>query len=180
MKRGCFVAAAAVVILALGVVVYAYVTWQSRFNPYWHAKRAYDWADQALGDPDPAARREATAAVLEVFRAMKPGESRIQLTMRFCGHVRLPKEVLPFLLEALHAKEMPPGSYPALALSRVEPAAAIPALAAVIRDDEDAHARAGAVSALSQMDSATVGVEDPLRLALGDKDEEIRKRAAHR
>jgi HEAT repeat protein len=103
--------------------------------------------------------------------------------LRFCyarqndsGEYELPKQVLPFLLEALHAHEIPPDSYPCIALSQVEPDAAVPAILEVLSTDDDPHARKGARMALTLMGGAKA--VPALRRALNDENEETRKLAA--
>jgi HEAT repeat protein len=177
MKKKLFIGA----ILLLGVaatVGYFWLARESRYNPRHNGKRVYDWKDQAIFDPDPAARREATENLIQAFRQMERGEPRVQLVLKCSGERELPKEMLPFLLEALHAHEIQdPCSYQAMTLSRVEDAAALPALIEVIRLDDDAHARAGAVAALGMMGAKARAVEAEVRAALADPDHRVRKEA---
>lgn len=184
MKRnGCVVAIVSVVLLLSGGAAAIYFSLQGWFNPYYGNRRVYAWAKTAIWDPDPAARREAAQALVEAFKGMSRGEPRTQLTLRFCnlrpndrGEYRLPKEILPFLLETLHAKEMPPGGYASIALSQVEPETVVPALIEVVLTDADPHARAGAVEALSCMGAKVA--ELALRQAQGDVNPEVRWRAS--
>ena len=101
------------ILLLLGGVASVYFSLQSWYNPYYCGKRVYDWAETAIWAPDPVARREATQALVEAFQGMNVGEPRTQLVLRFCyvrknerGEYDLPKEVVPFLLEALHARDV--------------------------------------------------------------------------
>jgi hypothetical protein len=105
----------------------------------------------AIQDHDPVKRREATETLAEAVKEMTPGEARIQLMIRFCGSSQLPKEDLPFLLEALHAEEIRPGSYISMAVSSVEPDVAIPALIDLILHGNCEHACECAARALSEM-----------------------------
>ncbi len=146
-KKGCLIAAAAVSVLVMAA---GYFSYQGIYNPYYQGKRVYAWADQALDSPDPAVREAAAQTLTGALHEMH-GERCLQLVMRFCGRSDVAKETIPFLVEALHAEEMPPGSYPAIALSRVEGEAAVPALVGVIDNDNDEHARLGAVAALDMM-----------------------------
>jgi HEAT repeat protein len=146
-KKGCLIGCIAV---PVALVVAGYLLYQGIYNPYYKGKRVYAWADQALDSPEPAARDAAARTLMGALQEIH-GEPRIQLIMRFCGRSDVPKEAIPFLVEALHADEMPSGSYPAIALSRVEGEAAVPALIDVITNDEDGHAQLGAVWALDMM-----------------------------
>jgi hypothetical protein len=158
MKKGCIIALTSFLLVLIGGVATVYLTFQSLYNPYYNGKRVYAWAKQAVNDPDPAERRVATQALVEAFKGMQKGEPRIQLVMGFCsgryieqGGPELPEEVVPFLIEALHAEEMPPGSYQSMALSEVRGTAAVAALVEVVLHDDDPHARAGALSALQMI-----------------------------
>jgi hypothetical protein len=164
--RGCIIASVVISLtLICGFVAICLVV-QNWYNPSCYGRRVNDWADIAMGDSDPANREAATKVLVEAFQNMR-GEPRITLTQRFCGSAPrvddrgepvLPKELLPFLLETLHAKEMHPDSYPAWAISRVEPDAAIPALVDVVLHDEDEDAYKGALSALGKMGRKAVPV----------------------
>ncbi len=162
-------------LLSGGVALYFYI--QSVGNPYHQGRRVREWARIAIQDPDPAARREATSALCEAFKTMRRGEPRVQLTSLFCGPSVLPREVLPFLLEALHAREMWSMSYPCLALAHVESEAAVPALVNVVLHDVDAHAREGAMMALANSKGKKAGA-DAFRQAVGDGSPDVRLRAA--
>jgi HEAT repeat protein len=152
--KGCAIAIVGVLV-ALNVVAaaifIAYRSYQNTVNPVFRGRGVQDWADIAIEDRDPIKRREAAETLAEAFKEMGPGGPRISLTMRFCGHTQLPKEVLPFLLQALHAEEMPPAGYASMAVSRVEPDAAIPALIELILHDDSEHACESAAHALSEM-----------------------------
>jgi HEAT repeat protein len=128
--------------------------------------------------PDTAARETAARTLMGALQEMQ-GEPRIQLVMRFCGRDGVPKEAIPFLVEALHAEEMPSGSYPAMALSRVEGEAAVPALIDVITNDDDEHAQAGAVSALDMMlmERSSEAAEAALKHAATTGSEAVQKQA---
>jgi HEAT repeat protein len=149
MNRGCLIAAVAVALLcgvAGGISLYMW----GYYNPVYHGKRLYDWADQARRAPDPAARREAVAVLRETLPDLR-GEPRTQLLMHFAGPPPpLPPEMLPFLLDDLEADEHP-DSYICLALSKVPAADTVPALIAVVRDSKNPLAREGAICALGKM-----------------------------
>lgn len=170
-------------VLIGGVVLGIYFIRRSVYDPYHHGKRLYAWAEQAIRSPAPAARRQATEALVAAFKDMQRGEPRIQLVMRFCGAGKLPKEVLPFLVEALHAPEVQAigrRSYHAMALSRVEDNAAIPTLVEVILHDEDQLAREGALAALCMTASHGKDAKDALpglREATRDENKDVRRRA---
>jgi hypothetical protein len=149
----------------------------SLFNPSYHGKRVYGWAEQAIHDPDPDARARATQELVAAFKELREGEPRTQLVMLFCGRSELPKEVTPFLVEALHDNVLPPNSYPALALSSVEGTEAAPALVEVILHDDDPHARAGALEALRMTAERGKPVEPELRRVANEGDGEARRRA---
>ena len=174
-KRGCLLTIAVVCLLLTGAAAYFYFTYQNLYNPKFNGKRVYAWTEQAIHDPNPSARTEAAEALVLAFRQMSVG--RIQLVMQFCSEGELPKEVTPFLVEALHAHEMPPNSYPAIALFRVEGTAAVPALVEVVLNDEDPHARAGAVAALRMMGPRAKDAEPDLRRAAREGEGEARRRA---
>jgi hypothetical protein len=186
MKKGCAIAFLVVAVVILGAATTIYFAYQSWANPYYHGKRVYSWADQAMYDPDSAARREATQALIEAFNTMQQGEARIQLTMRFCyarkndqGNYDLPKEVIPFLVETLHAQEMPAcPTYPAIALSQVEGDAAVTPLIDVILHDKDTHAQASATYVLGLMGPRAKEAQGALQHALESEDEEVRSGAA--
>jgi HEAT repeat protein len=94
------------------------------------------------------------------------------------GEPELPKEILPFLIVALHAKEIQStSSYQAMALSVVEGKAAIPALVNVILHDDDEHAQGGALAALMLMGARAEPAMEQLRGALEDDSAEVRRRA---
>src|SRR5262249_47518961 len=96
MKKGCIIAAVAVVLALIGAVAAIYFAHENLFTPEYRGKRVNAWADQAIHDPDPAARREAAESLSAVFPEMKYG--RHQLMMRFCyARPELPPEVIPFL-----------------------------------------------------------------------------------
>src|SRR5262249_46323887 len=105
-------------------------------------------------------------------------EARIQLVLTCCyartnerGVPALPRELIPFLIEATHAHEFEVyETYPAIALSQVEDYAAIPALVEIIHHDEDPHARGCAAAPLRM-------IESNVRTALDDKDENVRREA---
>ena len=177
-KRGCLLTFAVVCLLLTGAVAYFYLNYQNLYNPIYNGKRVYAWSEQAIHDHDPAARAEATQALVSAFKEMRPGEPRIQLVMYCCSDGLLPKEIIPFLIEALHAHEIQaPGSYQAIALSRVEGTAAVPALVEVALNDEDPHARAGAVAALRMMGPKAKAAEPDLRRAASEGEGEARHRA---
>jgi len=176
MKKGCFLAVISFVLLCVGAAVAIYWQHQSIFNPQHHGKRVYAWAHQAMHDPDPTTRRQATEELVEAFRTMPHGEPRIQLTMKFCGVEKLPKEMLPFVLETLHAEEMPPGSYQSIVLGRIEPETGIPVIAEILRNGKDPHIRDCALSAFEWMDSHREDVKASLRMAVdNENDDEVRK-----
>jgi hypothetical protein len=177
MKRGCLVAVAAAGLLLVGGAAYIYFSYQSMFNPSYHGKRVYGWAEQAIHDPDPNARARATQELVAAFKELKAGEPRVQLVMLFCGRSELPKEVTPFLVEAMHDDIIPPNSYPALALSSVEGTEAAPALVEVILHDDDPHARAGALEALRMMGERGKPVEPELQRVANEGDGKTRRRA---
>jgi len=175
-SRGCAIATVCIFPALGAAAIYfynSYQRYQDLANPYYQGRRVHDWADSAIEDPDPNKRREAAEALVEAFKVMKPGEPRIQLTMRFCGS-RLPKEALPFLIETLHAPEMPPKGYPYIAFHWVDPDIAIPALVEVVAHDEDEHACECAANALSQFGPEA---EATLRKVLTDCPEPRRKLA---
>jgi hypothetical protein len=181
VKKGCVVTVVVVVLGVAGVVA-TYLHW---YNPYYHSKRVRTWARQAIDDPTPEGRREAAQALAEAFRGMRPGEPRIQLVMQFCyarqndqGEYELPEEVLPFLIETLHAREIEGGSYQCCALSQVKGGAAVPALIEVIKHDDDPHARYCAACAIRLMGTRNETAMPLLRRALDEGDEEVRRRAA--
>jgi hypothetical protein len=184
MKKGCAIAILVVPVVIPGAATTIYFAYQSLANPYYHGKRVYSWADQAMYDPDPAARREAAQALIGAFNTMQQG--RIDLTMRFCyarkndqGNYELPKEVIPFLVETLHSQEMPAcPTYPAIALSQVEGDAAVAPLIDVILHDKDTHAQASATYALGLMGARAKEAQGALQQALESEDEEVRSGAA--
>jgi HEAT repeat protein len=183
MSKGNVVALAIVLALVGGIAIVAYSVWNhfwNYFDPVYHGQRVYTWADQAIRDEDPAARRRAADVLVEAIREMPEGPST-QLVMRFCNKP-LPKEVLPVLLEALRVKEMPPGSYPAMALSLVEPAEAVPALVVpalvgVLENEADPETRERAIAALGRLGSRAKAAVPALRAALDDANQEVRQQA---
>jgi HEAT repeat protein len=74
---------------------------------------------------------------------------------------------------------MPSGSYPAMALSRIEGEAAVPALVQVIANDNDDHARSGAVSALGMMlmERESKAAETALRRVADGESGEVQRQA---
>ncbi len=179
MNKGWTITIGVVLLVLCGVAVVWYIVTYA-YNPYFKGKRLYAWKDQAIHDPDPVARTEATETLIQAFKELR-GETRVQLVLHFCydhGAPELPSEVVPFLIEALHAREIQyPDSYQAIALSQVQDAAAIPALVEVLLHDEDDHAHAGAVAALNLMGPRAAPAEAELRGALGHKSEQVRARA---
>jgi hypothetical protein len=126
----------AVAALAAGVIaVWRYEV--NRYNPSYHGKRLDAWAEQAECDEDPEARRRAAEVLTEALHDLK-GQPQIYLVMRFCGQQQkpLPKEVIPFLLEALKGPEYTPTQ--GYALMALETRGGPDALAALERayDDE--------------------------------------------
>jgi hypothetical protein len=183
MKRGCLVAAAVAVAVLCGVAggIALYIWYEynwGEYNPVYHGKRLYDWADQARRAPDPAARREAVAVLREALTGLH-GEPRTMLLMHFAGPAPpLPPEMLPFLLDDLEADEHP-DSYICLALSKVPAADAVPALIAVVRDSKNPLAREGAICALGKMGAeAREAVPVLQEVLLRDKDTGPGERAA--
>jgi hypothetical protein len=175
-NKGCLIAVLAAVLLVIGVGTVLYYSVVNSINPSYHGKRIYAWAEQAKHDPNPAARQEASQVLLEAFKADRT--LRIQLTMAFCEGETLPKELIPFLVETLHAQEMPPGSYQSMALGRIEGEAAVPALVDVI-DKDDEHARAAAVEAIRTMllERDSKAAEAALHRVADGKDGEVQLRA---
>jgi hypothetical protein len=158
MSKGWGIALLAGLALA-GVVSCAIRDYANRYNPVVHGKRVYTWANQAMSDPDPAARQEAAQVLVEAVRSME-GEPRTQLVMRFCNtpegdweKCALPKEVLPVLLEALRAKDIPPGSYPAMASRLVDPADSVPALTEMMQRETDEEVKKRIKAALDAIRS---------------------------
>jgi hypothetical protein len=124
-----------------------YLHFLNQYNPTYHGKRVYAWADQAVYDQDPAARREATQVLLEAWPDMQP-EPRVHLAMHVCdlsmkseGKNPLPKEVLPFLIEATKCPDMPPHSYPEMALQFGKGPDTVPALKEAVKNERDPDAR---------------------------------------
>ena len=177
MKKESIIALTVVLLLA-GVVggIWYYATYL--YNPFFEGKRLYAWKDQAIFDHDPAAREKAAETLIRAFHSLK-GETRVQLVLHCCGERELPKELVPFLIVTLHATEIPSDSYSAMALSKVEGTAAIPALIEVILHDEDEHAQAGAVLALSMMEAKVEPALEMLRKAATGANEELRRRASY-
>jgi hypothetical protein len=183
MKKWMIIAV--VLLLAvLGVAAAIWFVWIEPYYPRYNGRWVYSWADQALLDPNSDARREATENLIPAFRRMKLGEPRIQLLLHFAGRQTVPKEVIPFLVEALHGREFydyetnaMPGAYVAMALSTVEDGAAIPALIDVIRNDPDSRARAGAIVALRLMGGKAKAAEPDLKRASVDMDHRVREEA---
>jgi hypothetical protein len=143
-----------IVLTVLGLIATVALHLWNHYNPIHHGKRVYAWAEQAIWSDDPSAREEAAAVLVEAMRTME-GEPRTQLVMCFCfphhgeqDKEPLPKELLPVLLEALRAKDMPPGSYPAMALSQMDQAVAIPALKDMLQHETDPAVRERIESAL--------------------------------
>jgi HEAT repeat protein len=180
MKKGCLVAI--VVLIAGGAAVY--FAWQSVYNPYYQGRRIRNWADIAIGDPDPAARSEAVLAMTEGFQQLGAGEPRTQFLIYLCvthqnyrGKKELPKEMLSFLIERLHAGELPSNNYAVMALTKVETDAAITALVDVLLHEGDAYVRDGALRALDLSRGKPAAVA-ALRRALDTENEKVRERAA--
>jgi HEAT repeat protein len=175
-RKGCIVTVVVALLVLIGLGTGLYYLVENDRNPYYHGKRVYAWTDQAIHAPDPDARREAAQALAGAFKERKCG-SRISLTMEFAGRWGLPKELVPFLIETLHAEEMPAGSYQSMALSRVEDNSAVPALVEVILHDEDQHARDGALGALCVMESHGKEALPALREAARDENKDVQRRA---
>ena len=146
------------------------------YDPVYHGKRLYDWADQAREAADPAARREAVAVLREALPDLR-GEPRTQLLLHIAGYAPLPPELLPFFLDDLATDEHP-DSYVSMGLSRVEGPDVVPALLAVLRESKSPLAREGAICALGKMRPRVREAVPALREALHDQDQRVRERAA--
>ena len=148
------------------------------YNPAYHGKRLYDWADQATGSPDPAARREAVTVLREALPDLRD-EPRLRLLMHFADDfASLPPEMLSLLLDELVSDERP-DIYICMALSRVEGPDAVPALTKVLRESKNPLARERAAYALGGMGPRAKGAVPALREAVHDPAEEqsVRERA---
>jgi HEAT repeat protein len=146
------------------------------YNPVYHGKRLYAWADQAREAADPAARREAVAVLREALPDLH-GEPRTQLLLHTAGYAPLPPELLPFFLDDLATDDHPYG-YVCGGLSRVEGPDVVPALLAVLRESKNPSAREGAACALEAMGPRAKEAVPALRDALHDEDQRVRQRAA--
>jgi hypothetical protein len=131
-------------VIAVGAVYLCFLNWH---NPSYHGKRVHTWADQAIWDEDPQARSDAVVVLIEALREMR-GEPLYQLVMRFCSPYKdgqykrpLPKEVLPFLIEAVKCKNIEPGSYPAMAFEMSGGPDEIPALMEALKEERDREAK---------------------------------------
>jgi hypothetical protein len=142
MKRGCVVGlgVVAALVLVAALVVYNAVY---MFNPFFRGKRLNGWVDQAVWDED-ASRREQAIQVLTEWWQTRRGEDRTQLVMRFVQPRRgdqekavLPREVIPFLLEALKAEEWPAQNYAAMALHWKGGPEAVEALTRALQDERE-------------------------------------------
>ena len=141
MKRRCLIGLGVVgaLVLVAALAVYLGVYWH---NPYFRGKRLFDWVDQAVWDED-ASRREQAVQVLNEAWQTRRGEDRTQLVLRFVLPRRgdqekavLPKEVIPFLLEALKAEEVPAQNYAAMALHWGGGPEAVAALTRALQDEK--------------------------------------------
>jgi hypothetical protein len=119
----------------------------NQYNPVHHGKRVYTWADQAIWDDDPIARREAVHVLLESLKDIH-GEPRTQLLMRFCHPMGkngekypLPDEVLPLLIEAVRTGEDPAAGYAAIALQIGGASDTVQALTKALEDESNPECR---------------------------------------
>ncbi len=182
MKKGCLIAAVAAALLGGAAGGFAFCTW-AWYNPVCHGKRLYAWADQAMWDPEPAARRQG----VDELRQALPGldySRRTHLLLYVAGAypprgpgAPLPPEMLPFLLDALVIDEHP-YSYSAVALRRLEGPEVITALAAQLRDHGDPGVRQRAAAALDMMGERARPAVPALEQALHDEDQRVREAAA--
>jgi hypothetical protein len=146
MRNGCL--NALVVLAILGLVacglLLCFDHWE---NPTYHGKRLHTWVDQAIWDSDPVARRQAVDVLLEALPELHNWR-RTYLLMRFCHpekngveKVPLPKEVLPFLIEALRSGEGSAATYASIALIIGGAQDTVPILSAAVQNEQDAGAR---------------------------------------
>ena len=175
MKLG-LLAVVAVLGVLCGVAGGIGLHFRNLYNPVYHGKRLYAWAEQATGAPEPSTRREAVAVLREVLPHLRD-EPRTQLLLHIAGSNPLPPGLLPFLLDDLETDEHP-DSYICLALSGVRGPDAVPALIAVLRDLQNPRAREGAICALGRMGPRAREAVPALREALHDEDQAVRVRAA--
>jgi hypothetical protein len=183
MKKGCLLALALAAILGIGsIAAVAYSIW-NQYNPSYHGKRVYTWADQAIWDEDPAAREEAVEVLLEALPEME-GKHRIQLVMRFCHPHRhgqekteLPKEVLPFLFEAMKIDEHD-GGYAVIAMGGSPGPETVPFLAEAMRNEKDPVTRKRILSVFDLMGPKARDAAPIVREALRDDYVFVRMRAA--
>jgi bifunctional DNase/RNase len=177
------------VVLVLGLL--ALLLFAALFTAYWqirgyddgpvyHDKRLPAWVDQALEDTDPEARREAAEVLREVLPQLHD-DALWQFLLRFVKPkgdpqaTPLPKEVHPFLIEALAYM---PNSYPAMALEWRAGPDTVPALIEALKTQKDPSIRRQAADILGRLGPRAKEAVPALRDALQDEDEKVRKEAA--
>lgn len=183
VARGCILVLIIVLAFALLLLAVFDYFW-NEYNPVYHGKRLYAWADQAIWDPSPEARAQATQVLLGAL-GRERGEPRVQLLIRFVRPQRgkeekteLPKEVLPFLIEALGVDDLPPGSYPAYALRFGAGPDTAPALAEALRHHKNPAVRRQAAAILGDLGVRAETAIPVLTEALDDDDKAVRLAAA--
>lgn len=183
MKKGCLLLLGLALALGIGSVVIVVFHLLNKYNPVYHGKRVYAWQDQAIWDEDPAAREQAVQVLLEALHGME-GEPRTQLVMRFCHPRRhgqekteMPKEVLPFLIEALKIDEHG-GGYAFIPLAYIPGPETVPALIDALRDERDAETRKRLVRVLGELGPKAKAAVPVLRDALRDENAAVRESAA--
>jgi hypothetical protein len=146
MKKLVLKSAVVLAALSVGIGGVWYYFW-NQYNPVYHNKRLYIWVDQAIWDEESTARQEAVQVLLEALPTLH-GEPRTQLLIRFPNPIKdgkmkypLPREVLPFLIEAVRVGEGASESYAGMALFMNGGDDAISALEKAFEIESDADAK---------------------------------------
>ena len=187
MKKGCVLTLGIMLGLVAGAIGVVYFHFKNEFDPIYHGKRIYTWADQAIWDDDPEARQEAVRVCFEALEDLE-GEPRTQFIMQFVHpkrgnqeKTRLPKELLPFLIRAMKIEDR--SGYAIMALRQLDATDIVPTLIALLRNEESVSTRVQVVAILrtfafeGRLGPAEEQARAALREALQDADPQVQKSA---
>jgi hypothetical protein len=184
-KKGCLMGLLALLAVSGGVVALA--AWAHRrfvvdhYCPVFHGRRLNEWADQAVGAADPAARQEAAAALGEA-RGQVNEDARLRLYKDLAlsrgreAEDTLPVEVLPFLREAFREEDRCAGMV-AAGLARCPAAQTVPSLVEMLKGEKDAWKRETLMRTLGRFGPRAKEAVPLFREALGDARRETREEA---
>jgi HEAT repeat protein len=168
---------------AVGAGLWAFQTIRSQLTPIYRGKPLNEWVRQAVGDEDPAKRRDAVEVMTGILLA---GDEEVRVrvvtdTVAPDGgaiETSLPDEVLPFLLAALGVDDRAVNNHAALSLTYQKSPRAQALLIEALEHDRNPKVRSWVAQIIGRRKPATAAGIGALRRALEDDDDEVRSEAA--